>query len=207
MKLDGRFEPVTFGRPTVYFVHEGTLSVSVANTTHDFTKSSQVAIPGHAPYILDGKATLYALDCQPNMNAKLSVEHFDDDRKKNKCPCGWSYRIPLVEKGWGFSTHRTKISGAHDPTNDGFAGHQHKKTPELYFTDRLAGSTATITIDGVVLPLSPGMLVAIPNGTMHAVDCDGEIDQHIFVGGGHKDDFWTPKWNRLPGTGGTPANK
>lgn len=199
IELDGLFEPDPSDHPMVYFVHEGAARIFMRDRSENLTKSAQAALPGNTTYGIEGKALLYALQCQPEIGGELVLEHFDDDRKKNDCPCGWSYRIPLVKDGWGFSTHRTVMSGVHDAEHDGFAGHQHKRTHEIYFTDQVEDPASTITVDGVPVPLAPGMLVAIPNGTMHAVDSKGKIVQHIFVGKGHKsDDFWTAGWRPLP---------
>lgn len=196
--LDGLLEPENPDRSMVYFVHRGAVHLMLDGEKQSLLQGAQAALAAKTKHSLYGKATLYAFECQPHIGGSTVIEHFDDEKKKNKCPCGWSYRIPLTEKGeWGFSTHRTKMKGLHDATHDGFAGHQHKKTHEIYFTDELNG-VASITVDGVEMPLSVGTLVAIPNGTMHTVDSDEEITQHIFVGKGHKnDDFWTASWRPL----------
>ena len=198
IELDGRLEPMLTDMPTIYFVHEGDARITVDGNEQPFTNGMQAAIPSGTNFHIEGKKSkLYALECAPNISGDFSLEDFNDERKKNKCPCGWSYRIPLVEKGWKFSTHRTVMSG-HDPSHGGFMGHQHQCTPEIYFTHSVK-SAASITLDGVATQkLSPGMLVAIPNGTMHGVDSGEETIQHIYVGGGHKDDFWQADWNRVP---------
>lgn len=199
ISLDGNLAPEPSDRPVLYFVQDGSVVVSATEwKTAALQKGAQVALPANKKYSLQGSATLYALECNPELGGSLSNDKFNDDAKRKKCPCGWSYRIPLVDNGWKFSTHRTVMRGQHDAAHDGFKGHQHKQTPEIYFTDR-ASPGATITVDGLELPLSAGTLVAIPNGTMHAVDSDEEIVQHIFVGGGHKNnDFWKKNWEPLP---------
>lgn len=206
IQVDGRFARKEFDRPTVYFAHAGTLTLHMGDTQHDFTQGAQAALGAGTQHAFEGKGTLYALRSTQNANGRDVIEHFDDDAKKNNCPCGWSYRIPLVENGWDFSTHRTVMRGVHDATHDGFAGHQHKRTHEIYFTDKVEGDNASITVDGITFPLKPGMLIAIPNGTMHAVESEGQIIQHIMVGKGHKnDDFWTAGWKPLPKPQPTPA--
>lgn len=105
-----------------------------------------------------------------------------------QCPCGDSHRIKLSQAGWGFDTHLTKIRGQAD-------AHQHKNTPETYFIHKVH-SPSQMTVGDRVINLEEGMLIAVPNGTMHSVT--GNVDVFIYVGGGHKDDdFFDEQWKPL----------
>jgi mannose-6-phosphate isomerase-like protein (cupin superfamily) len=76
-----------------------------------------------------------------------------------RCPCGWARRAFAEIPGAPVSVHRVDIS-------EDAQTHYHKAQTETYYVLE-CGDGAAIELDGVAVPVKPGVAVMIPPGVRH----------------------------------------
>ena len=76
-----------------------------------------------------------------------------------RCPCGWARRAFADVPGAPVSVHRVDISA--DART-----HYHKAQTETYYVLECADGAA-MELDGVAVPVKPGVAVMIPPGVRH----------------------------------------
>ncbi|MCS6865283.1 MAG: cupin domain-containing protein [Gemmataceae bacterium] len=76
-----------------------------------------------------------------------------------RCPCGWAQRAFTELPGAPLSVHRVQIL-------DDARVHYHKEQTETYVILE-CGADAALELDGVRVPVKPGVAVLIPPGVRH----------------------------------------
>ena len=80
------------------------------------------------------------------------------------CPCGQSTRIVTIADGLGCSLHVTEIRDS--------VRHYHKTTAEVYY---ILEGIGRMELDGELVDVEPGMVIAISPGTRHRLVSPGSV--------------------------------
>ena len=99
------------------------------------------------------------MNSAPNLSDRVLVRH-EGHTSRERSTCGWRDRL-ISHEDAGLSP----AAWAHAVDIDGARPHYHKRSTELYY---VLDGTGTVTVGGIVHPVSRGTLVHIPPDVVHS---------------------------------------